>query len=78
MWWTTLLQSPQKISKINYFAVGDLTEFSDHCPISFNLSYINQENDKTVEFVDQIIWDIDKCDQFTASINEKETYLKYC
>ena len=43
---------------ISSVKVLDLTEYSDHCPVNFNMKYIsNNLSNKENEYIDKIVWD---------------------
>ena len=56
--------------------VLDMTEFSDHCPVTFSLQYNidSSMNNKCPHYYDKIIWDSGECDSFLNTL-ENNRYL---
>ena len=54
----------------------DMTEFSDHCPVTFSLQYNidSSMNNKCPHYYDKIIWDSGECDRFLNTL-ENNRYL---
>ena len=51
-----------------------MTEFSDHCPITFSLQFTlrNDIDDNCCNNVDNIIWNSDKAENFIDFLNTKK------
>ena len=67
-----VVTSVHNFDNVNNFQVNDLSEFSDHCSISFCLKcFINVEENIDNEYVDKIKWDCDHVNEFNELLLER-------
>ncbi|MES9881010.1 MAG: reverse transcriptase domain-containing protein [Sedimenticola sp.] len=66
-----LITSPDNFAQIKSMLVMNLTEFSDHCPIQFELNAAPCDNPNVTKLTDKIVWGPERVDEFKNYLRDE-------